>query len=295
MNTTDKKIAVTGVTGHQGGATARHLLGKGFRVRGLTRKPDSPEARALATRGVEIVRGDQDNPTSLAEAFKGCYGVFSIQTFMEAGVEGEVRQGRAVADAAKAAGVKHLVYTSVASANRRTGLPHFESKFRIEEHIRSIGIPHSILRPVFFMQNWGAFCREDILHGTLRQPLAPETSLQQIAVDDIGAFAAMAFANPERWIGRECELAGDELTMTELAGTFTRVMGRQVRYIQLNLEDYRKVAGDEFAEMYRWFEEVGYDVDIEALRREYPQLARVEDVLWAEDWRHKVSEERKAA
>lgn len=295
MNTTDKRIVVTGVTGRQGGATARHLLGKGFKVRGLTRRPDSPEARRLVSRGVEIVEGNLDTPSTLLEAFRGCYGVFSIQSFMEAGVEGEVRQGIAVADAAKTAGIKHLVYTSVASANRKTGLPHFDSKYRIEEHIRAIGIPYSILRPVFFAQNWAVFCGEEILRGTLRQPLAPETSLQQISVDDIGAFAAMAFTNPERWIGRECDLAGDELTMTELARTFTRVLGREVRYVQVSSDDYRRVAGEEFAAMYRWFQETGYDVDIEALRKEYPQLARVEDVLWAEDWRHKVSEERKAA
>ena len=296
MNPIQSTVLVTGITGNQGGAVARSLVAEGFRVRGLTRSPEKPAARAHAARGVEIVRGDLDNRESVERALEGCYGVFSVQNFMETGAEREVEQGVHLADAARRAGVKHLVYTSVASANKNTGLPHFESKWRIEEHIRSIGVPYSILRPVFFMQNWRAFSRDDILHGVLRQPLDPDTTLQQISVNDIGVFAAKAFANPKKWIGRELDLAGDELSMWDVALTFRRVLGHAVSYVKVPWDQFRQLAGDEMTAMYRWFNAVGYDVDIGSLRAEHPGLERLEDVLWAEEWRGTVAaSERRAA
>ena len=296
MKSGDNRVLVTGVTGRQGGAVAKHLLGMGFRVRGLTRDPQKPQARTLVARGVEIVKGDMDNRDSLERAVRECRGVFSVQNFMEVGAERESRQGILVADAAKAAGVEHLVYTSVGSANRKTGIPHFESKWRIEEHIRAIGVPYSILRPVFFMQNWGAFSRDDILRGVLRQPLDPETPLQQVSVNDIGAFAAIAFSNPSKWLGRELDLAGEELTMTELAETFRRVIGHDVAYSRIPWDQFQQMAGEDMTKMYKWFNDVGYDVDISALRTEYPRLTRLEEVLWAEGWRQAASTaERKAA
>jgi uncharacterized protein YbjT (DUF2867 family) len=285
MNTNEKLILVSGVTGHQGGAVARHLLKEGFRVRGLTRNPGRPEAVGLTQSGVEIVWGDLDNRVSIDQALRGIYGVFSVQNFWEVGTEREVQQGKLLADAAQAAGVRHFVYSSVGSAHRNTGLAHFESKWRIEEHVRALGLPHTILRPVFFMQNWQTYARDDILRGVLQQPLDSRGRLQQISVDDIGAFAAMAFAGPDRWIGRELDLAGDEPTMGETAETFTRVLGRPVRYLQVSWDRFKEMAGVEMAAMYRWFSEVGYNADIAALRREYPRLATLEQVLRAQDWR----------
>ena len=144
-----RTILVTGATGQQGGAVARELLERGFGVRALTRDPEKPVARELAERGAEVVRGDLDDRPSLERALEGVHGVFSVQQFFEAGYEGEVRQGSGLAEAAKAADVSHLVYSSVGSAHRDTGLPHFESKWEVEES----GVGYTILRPVFFMQN----------------------------------------------------------------------------------------------------------------------------------------------
>jgi uncharacterized protein YbjT (DUF2867 family) len=285
MNTQGKLILVCGVTGRQGNAVARHLLETGFRVRGLTRDPNKPTARSLDERGAEIVAGNLDERGSIAQAVRGVDGVFAVQNFWETGFDREVRQGKLIADAAQAAGVKHFVYSSVGSAHRQTGLVHFESKWKIEEHLRAVGIPRTILRPVFFMQNWQTYAREDILSGVLQQPLDPKCRLQQIAVDDIGAFAAMAFANPDKWIGRELDLAGDAPTMTETADTFSRVLGRPVRYQQVPWARFAEAAGAEMAAMYRWFSDVGYNADIAALRREYPRLATLEQVLRTQDWR----------
>jgi len=262
---------VSGVTGRQGGAVARQLLAKGYRVRGLTRNPESERAKAAASWGVELVKGDFEDRASLARALAGCDGAFSVQDFWEHGREGEVREGEAFADEAKAAGIRHFVYSSVGSANRKTGIPHFESKWEIEEHVRAIGLPHTILRPVSFMENWN-YSREAIEGGTLSSPLSPDTHLQQIAVEDIGRIAAEAFDHPERFLGRELDIAGDDRTMRQIAAEFERALGKPVRYERVPWEAFRAQTGEEITAMYRWFEAGGYSADVPALRKEFPFL-----------------------
>jgi uncharacterized protein YbjT (DUF2867 family) len=214
---------------------------------------------------------------------------------METGYDGEIRQGKLLADAAKDAGVEHFVYTSVVSADRKTGLPHFESKWQIEQHLHQCGLPYAILRPAFFMQNWYGFLREPILNGTLPLPLNPQTALQQISVEDIGAFAALAFQNPSKWAGRTIELAGDELTMQRVAETLSRVVGRNVIYVQVPWDQFRQNAGEEMTKMYRWFNCVGYHVDIATLRMEYSNLSTLEKALRQQDWTGAAAATRKAA
>jgi len=281
----DRLVLVTGATGHQGGAVARHLLERGFRVRAVTRDPNKAAARALAERGAEVVRGDMDDPKSLEPALRDAAGVFSVQNFWETGFDREVRQGIALADLAKAAGTGHFVYSSVGSAHRNTGLSHFESKWHIEEHIRASGLPHTVVRPVFFMDNWeNPMLRDMVLSGVLAQPLSPDRPFQQVAVDDVGAFAAMIFENPDEWLGRSIDLAGDDRTISEVAETFGRVIGRPVRYVQLPWDQYREAAGEEYAHMFRWFEDVGYEADVPALRRVATQLTSFEQYLRAHNW-----------
>ena len=281
---TERLIMVTGATGKQGGAVARSLLDRGFRIRALTRNPQKPEAQALADRGAEVVQGDMEEDRSAMErALEGAYGVFSVQNYGETGYDGEVQQGKTVADAAKAAGVEHLVYSSVGSAHRQTGLSHFESKWEVENHVRELDLRYTILRPVFFMQNWEGM-RGMVLGGTLAQPLDPDKPFQQVAVEDIGAFAAIAFENPERWIGREVDLAGDEPTMPEIAETFGRVIGREVSYYQVPWDQFEEQMGEEITVMYRWFNDMGYEADIAALQQEYPELTTFERYLRAHGW-----------
>jgi uncharacterized protein YbjT (DUF2867 family) len=279
----ERVVLVVGATGKQGGAVARSLLDRGFQVRALTRDPHKPEAQALVEQGAEVVQGDMDDRSAMDRALEGAYGVFSMQNFWETGYDREVQQGKTVADAAKAAGVEHLVYSSVGSAHRQTGIPHFESKAEVEEHVREIGLPYTILRPVFFMQNW-EMMREMVLGGTLAQPLDPDKPFQQVAVEDVGAFAAIAFENPDRWIGREVDLAGDEQTMPEIAETFGHVIGREVSYYQVPWDQFEEQMGEEFTVNYRWFNDVGYEADIAALRQEYPELTTFEGYLRSHGW-----------
>jgi uncharacterized protein YbjT (DUF2867 family) len=213
------------------------------------------------------------------------HGVFSVQNFWETGYEGELRQGVQLAEASEAAGVEHFVYTSVASAHRDTGLAHFESKIRIEQRIQELGLPHTIFRPVWFMENWeGPYLKPALLDGTIAMPLDPDVNFQQVTVADVGAFAALAFENREHWLGRAVDLAGDERPVAEVAAAFSRALGRKVVYRQVPWEEYRKAAGDEYHAMFRWFQDVGYDADIRALSREYPQLTDLERYLRYAGW-----------
>lgn len=267
-------ILITGATGKQGGAVLHHLQGRGFSIRILTRHPDKPETRALIGRGVDVVQGDLNDPASLTRALEDVYGVYSVQE-SRGGAEAEIRQGVNLADTANRSGVSHLVYSSVGSADQNTGIPHFDSKFRIEEHIRSTGLRYTIFRPVFFMENWLG-SKEQIEEGILAQPLNPETRLQMIAVDDIGAFVAAAFEHPGHWERRAIDIAGDELSMAEIAEAFSRSVGREVRYQQMAWDAFEQRAGHEITVMYQWFQNVGYHVDIAGLRQELPSLTSFE-------------------
>ena len=231
-------------------------------MRALTRDPGKPAAQALAEAGAEIFAADNDDRPSLDAAFRGAYGVYSVQNFWlpNVGAEGEIRQGKAVADAAKAAGVKHLVYSSVGAAHRGMGQAHFASKHEIEEYIRSLNLPHTILRPVFFMENYN-WQRPQITNGTFTgMGLRPEKGVQMVAVDDIGAFAALAFGEPE-FLGETVELAGDELTEAQIAETFTRVIGRPVGLAAPQMPEGARPAPEMLA-MFQFFNGAG-------LRRRY--------------------------
>ncbi|WP_414582590.1 NmrA/HSCARG family protein [Scytonema sp. PCC 10023] len=281
----ERLILVTGATGNQGGAVARHLLHRGFRVRALTRDLDKPAARALTEQGAEVVQGDLDDRASLKRALEEAYGVFSVQNFFQAGYEGEIRQGITLADAAKSAGVRHFVYSSVGSADRKTGIPHFESKWQIEEHVRQIGLPHTVFRPVaFYYSITGPDNRKSVLDGTWAMPLSPDTRLQMLSEEDYAVFVAMALEHPDPWLGRTIDVASDELTMLQMAETFSRVIGRSVRYVQTPWNAFRQAAGEEFTTMVRWMEDVGYDANLAALRKEYSKLTTLEQYLRSHGW-----------
>lgn len=270
----NRLILITGATGKQGGSALRALSRHGFPVRAITRNPDKPAARALTNDGVEVVAADLQDKDSLRRALDGVYGVFAMTTPFEQGMEAEVAQGTTLADAARAAGVTHYVFSSVGAADRNTGIPHFESKFKVEEHVRGLGFPYfTILRPVYFMENW-LWSKEQVEGGTLATPLSPETRLSQIAVSDIGAFAALAFEHRDHWNGKAVDIAGDELSGTEQAEAFSTRIGKPVKYVQIPWDEYEKSAGEDMTLMYKWFESVGYQTDFDARREEHPGLMR---------------------
>ena len=281
----NKIIAVTGATGQQGGAVARKLLADGWKVRALTRDLSKPAAQALAEAGAELVAGDMDSRSELDAAFQGAYGVFSVQNFWlpNVGFEGEIRQGKAVADAARDTGVQHLVYSSVGAAHRGMGQKHFESKWNIEQYIHSLDIPYTILRPVAFFENFN-WERPAISNGIFNaMGLRPEKERQLIGVEDIAVFAALAFENPQEYVGKTIELAGDALTEQQLADTFSKIIGRPVKLTQPT-GGTGWSSEEEMTAMFNFFNGEAYDADIPALRKLHPGLLTFEQYLRKTGW-----------
>jgi len=296
MSNADKTVLVTGATGRQGGAVIRHMLPKGWKLRALTRNPASHEAQSLARLGVEVVQGDLEDPASIARAAQGLYGVYSVQDFWAVGAKREIQQGKNVAAAAKKAGVKHFVYSSVGGAERHTGIPHWESKWQVEQTVRDLGLPATIIRPAAFMEMYYIDQVEvGILKGKLADPIHGDKPYQTIATDDIGAFVALSFDRPQEFIGHELEIAGSELTNLEAAKVFSRVLGKPVKFQKLPMTLVRVILGKEFYLMFRWFNESGFQADIPALRKRYPEvrLYNLEEWLRAEGW-HKRAKRMRA-
>ena len=291
MSNADKIVLVTGATGRQGGAVVRHMLPKGWKLRALTRNPASHEAQSLVRQGVEVVQGDLEDPASIVRAVQGVYGVYSVQDFWAVGAKREVQQGKNVAAAAQKAGVRHLVYSSVGGAERNTGIPHWESKWQVEQTIKNLGLPATVIRPAAFMEMYYIDQVEvGILKGKLADPIRSDKPYQTIATDDIGAFVALAFDRPEEFIGKELEIAGSELTNLEAAKVFSRVLGKPVKFQKLPLPLARLILGKEFYLMFRWFNESGFQANIPALRKRYPEvrLYTLEEWLRSEGWQKRA-------
>jgi uncharacterized protein YbjT (DUF2867 family) len=261
-------ILITGATGKQGGAVARHLLAESARIRAVTRKPESPAARALASQGAEVVAADFEDEAAMTRAMQGVWGMFAMQNTWEAGVEREERQGKLMAELARKAGVQHYVYTSVASAQRNTGIPHFDNKWRVEQTVRGLKFPsHVILRPVFFMEN---FLQPSfgLSQGKLTIALPPDRPLQMMAADDVGKYGARAFLRASEMAGQELDIAGDSLTGPQAAAALSDGLGRNITFEQQPLEQVRAFSQD-YAIMLEWFDKVGYNADIEGNARRF--------------------------
>jgi uncharacterized protein YbjT (DUF2867 family) len=264
-------VLVIGATGKQGGAVANHLLERGIPIRAFVRDGGDDAARRLHSLGAEIAVGTLDESEDIQIAMAGCKGVYSVQTWRD-GLEREVQQGIAVAEAAHLKNVDMLVYSSASGANQDTGVPHFESKYLIERRIQDLHLKALILRPVYFMENLLApMFVEGMERGVLRFPLPPDKPLQMVAVTDIGEVAAQAFDFPGESAGRAIDLAGDELLMPEVAKWFGRKLGHEVRYEQMPLEEYARHE-PERALMFDWLTREGYSAPIRETRILHPEM-----------------------
>jgi uncharacterized protein YbjT (DUF2867 family) len=287
MTDKDGIVLVTGATGRQGGAVVRHMLAQAWKLRALVRELGGAAVRALTDHGVEVVKGDLEDPASLDNAARGVRGVYSVQDYWSVGARREVQQGKNIADAARKAGVEHFVYSSVGGAERNSGIDHWDSKWEVEKHIRKLGLPATMLRPAAFMENYYIDQVESgILKSKLMDPIRAEKPYQTIAADDIGAFAALAFSRPKDFIGLEIEIAGSELTNPQAAEVFSRVLGKPVKFKKLPMPMVKLVLGKEFYQMFRWFNAEGFKANIPELRRRYPEvrLQSLEEWLRAEGW-----------
>ena len=280
------KILVTGAAGQQGGATARELIARGHTVRAMTRKTTGDSAKALARLGAEVVAGDFNDPATLTGLAKDVDTVFLMGTPFEAGIDAETEQGLKAVDALKASGVGHVVYASVASADKKTGIPHFESKFLVEQRLKASGLAYTISAPVFFMENvispWSIGPLPD---GVLAFGMKPKRPLQQVAVADIGTFVASLIERREQVFGRRYDIAGDELSFEAAAAAIASASGRRVKFQEIPVAAI-KAQNEDVGLMLEWFDKTGYSADIEGLRREFPEVKWQTFADWTKtiDW-----------
>ena len=276
-----RKILVTGATGQQGGALARLLLQKKHEVYALIRntEPESPKAQNLRNLGAKLIKGDLDNPDSLEQATNGIDSVFLMGTWVEVGTEGETRRGKMMVDIAKEKKIEHLVYSSVVNADKNTGIPHFESKYKVEQHIKDSGIPYTIIGPTFFMDNLLSYSRAGLQQGQLALPLSPSLILQQSALENIAEFFALVLERRNSFLGKRIDIASDELTGQQAAKVLSDELRRKISYVQVPLEQIRQ-ASEDLALMFQWFERIGTGVDVVSLHKQYPEV----NWLTFKDW-----------
>ena len=274
---TERPTLVLGATGGQGGAVAAALLQRGAQVRAMVRRPDQPSARRLRDLGVDVVAGSLDDRAALSEAMRGVGAAFALTTPFEAGVDAEVAQGHTILAAAVDSQIPHFVFSSVASADQHSGVPHFESKAIIESELASTGLPYTITAPTYFFDNalGGA---DQIQAGILELPLPADRPLQQLARADLGAFNAKVLLDPEPYVGRRIELAGDAVTPQRMAEVFSEVLGKPVRHEQTPLES---IGNPDMHAMWRFLNGPGYRVDVDALRTANPDIAWTSFFDWA--------------
>ncbi len=269
-----KTIFVTGATGNQGGAVAFSLSKNGFKLKALTRKVDSVKAQNLQKQNIELIQGDLNDVNTFRDHLKAIDGIFSVQTF-EKGVDREIKQGIDLANVAKEYGVNHFLYSSVAGADLNTGIPHFDSKFKIENHVKQIGLPYTIVRPNSLFENFlMPQVKSRIMKGKLASPINRHKTLQFTSAIDIGEISADIFLNREKYLGRTITIGSEEMDMQQAAAAFSEVLGKETKYQNLPMFITRLVMGKDLYKMFKWINEndAMFIKDLKAFTNEHPNL-----------------------
>jgi uncharacterized protein YbjT (DUF2867 family) len=305
MAMADKKIiAVVGATGAQGGGLVRAILAdrtSEFAVRALTRHTDSDKARILAQAGAEVVSADLDDQASLERAFAGTHGVFALTNFWEhLSPEKELAQAGNQARAAKAAGVRHVIWSTLEDTRRwvplgddrmptlqgRYKVPHFDAKGEADQIFRVLGVPTTFLLTAFYWDNlihFGAGPQKGP-DGRLAIsfPLG-DKKLPAIAVEDIGKAAYAIFQRGDEFINRTVGIAGEHLSGQEMAAALSRALGQEIVYNAVTPEAYRSFGfpgADDLGNMFQFKRDFNEDYrgarDIEFSRALNPELQTFE-------------------
>ena len=254
-------ILVTGATGRQGGAVARHLLSDGWAVRALTRDPGSPAAKALADAGAEVVRGDMGDGNSMRSAMSGVHGVYSVQNGVEYGLDAEIQQGKTVADAAAEAGVQHVVYGSGGTGAEKTGVGSWDCKMVVQRHMESLGLPLTVLRPMAFMELMSdkAFYPPVAVWSVMPRLMGEDRPVLWISVDDLGAVAARVFAAPDQHVGADIPLTSDIRSIRECRALWRAVTGSAPRSFPMPTWLFNRAASRDLTTMWSWLRENSTD------------------------------------
>lgn len=285
-----KTILVTGATGAQGGGVASHLLSSGrYAVRCLTRKPQSERAEALRRAGAEVVQGDLEDVRSLQAAMKGCYGVFGVTNYWEA-FEREYQQGQNLVDAVAASGIEHFVFSTLPSAAKLTHgqleVPHIDSKGRLEEYSRGLGLPASYVHVAFYYENFLTYFPPRRLEDGSFVFAFPQgdTPLAAVAVEDAGGVVTALFDRGAEYMGRTVVIAGDEQPCQAYAATMSRVTGQRIAYRHLPREAFAALGfpgAEDLANMFDFFRRFvpSRRGEIEESRMLYPGMRTFETWL----------------
>jgi len=274
-------ITVMGATGRQGGAVVGHLLAAGWRVRAVTRNPQKKRAAALAARGAEVVQADMADPASLEPALRNAYGVFSVQNPMTSGIEAEILQGRNVAEAAAQAGIRHLVYASAGIGERGTGVGSWESKLDVEERLRELGVPHTVLRPMAFMELMTdkGFCPAVAMWHLMPKLTGPDLPIHWISVEDVGAVVAQIFADPHKYVGADLKLCADTRSNAQCRAIWAKVAGRPPQRFPMPLWLFERFVGQDRSRMWRWLREANLAGDTGPTRAIVPTAMTLDQWL----------------
>lgn len=269
-----KTIFVTGATGNQGGAVAASLIKNGFKIKVLTRKTDSVNAQKLQKQNVELIKGDLSDLDTFRNHLKDIDGIFSVQTF-ENGIDKEIKQGMDLAMLAKEYGVNHFLYSSVVGADLNTGIPHFDSKYKIENHVKQLGLPYTIIRPNSFFENFLIpQVRSRILKGKLASPINKNKTQQFISAVDVGEISADIFLNKDKYLGKTITIGSEEMDMQQVATIFSEVLGKEISYQKFPMLIARFVMGKDLYKMFKWINENDaiFMKDLELFKKENPNL-----------------------
>jgi uncharacterized protein YbjT (DUF2867 family) len=268
-----RHIVVVGATGKQGLSTVRALLSRGFSIRALVRNPAKADSLRQVS-NVEIFKGDLKDENSLKKLFDDAHGLFFVLPYTKNSIE----YGKRLLGLAGKADLQHVVYSSVGGADRYNGVDHYRYKKEIETYLRALGKPYSILRPVGYMDELANPKSIRAVAGMMKLYLPPSKRFQVIALRDIGEFAGMAFDQPSRYVGREIEIAGDEMTLPDLFQKIENIKGVRIqpmrvpRFFTLFLPRVAK-------QMMTFYAEDGWQADIDELRKEHPALLTFEQWL----------------
>jgi uncharacterized protein YbjT (DUF2867 family) len=275
-------IAVAGATGLQGGAVARRLIEQGWRVRALTRKAASRKAQALAALGAEIVQGDMNEKSSLYPLLEGAHGLYSVQNPFLGGPEQEIRQGRNIADVAKDVGIAHVVYGSAGTGAPGTGVPSWETKLEVERHMKELGLPLTILRPMAFMELMtdSKFFPPATAWHLMPAMMGSSRKVVWLCTEDLAAVAAKAFSDPGSFIGKDLRLASDVQSLDECRLIYREVMGKGPRRIPMPEWLFSRFGfvGRDLTTMWRKLATMEIDLDTS------PTLAIHPDALTVRSW-----------
>ncbi|RPJ52305.1 MAG: NmrA/HSCARG family protein [Chloroflexi bacterium] len=272
----DKTFVVTGATGRQGSAVVRHLIQAGARVKALTRNPSSPKAQKIKALGAELITADMANLEALKILFQGAEGVYSVQNPYTSSFTAEVRQGKNVAEAAKAAGVAHVVQAST-GFGKKTGIPSWDSKLEIEEYMRSLGLPFTVLRPTAFMEiisDPSYYPMASVFH-VMPKLMGADKKLPWLAVDDLGAIAAKVFADPGQYIGQDLKLTSDLRSINEVRELYRQVLGKKAPHFPMPVFLFRKFTGDDLIIMWKYLGDTSLDASTDLTYAILPEAQTV--------------------